>query len=155
MKKTIVITLCFFVFLATVSAQDATALRKKHYNLEGGVALDGYDAVAYILQKKAIKGSKDQAVFYQGVTYFFSSVANKEEFKKNPSRYEPEYGGWCAYAMGEKGEKVSVDPQTFKIIDGKLYLFYNKFFNNTLTDWNKDEVNLKKKADGNWGRTFK
>jgi YHS domain-containing protein len=155
MRKTIILTLSFFVFLATVYAQDNSALRKKHYNLEGGLALDGYDPVAYILQKKAIKGNKEQAVFHQGVTYYFSSVANKEEFKKNPSRFEPEYGGWCAYAMGEKGEKVSVDPKTFKIIDGKLYLFYNKFFNNTLTDWNKDEVNLKKKADGNWARTFK
>ena len=150
MGKTIILTISFFAFLVTSSAQDGTALRKKHFNLEGGLALDGYDAVAYILQKKAIKGSKDQAVFYQGLTYYFSSVANKEEFKKNPSRFEPEYGGWCAYAMGEKGEKVSVDPKTFKIIDGKLYLFYNKFFNNTLTDWNKDEVNLRKKADGNW-----
>jgi hypothetical protein len=54
-----------------------------------------------------------------------------------------------------RGEKVSVDPKTFKIIDGKLYLFYNKFFNNTLIDWNKDEMKLKKKADGNWGRMFK
>lgn len=150
MRKTIILTLSLFVFLATASSQDVTALRKKHFNLEKGLALDGYDAVAYILQNKAIKGSKDQAVFYQGVTYYFSSVANKEEFKKNPSRFEPEYGGWCAYAMGEKGEKVSVDPKTFKIVDGKLYLFYNKYFNNTLTDWNKDEVNLKKKADGNW-----
>ena len=153
MKKTLVLTLSFFVILATVSAQDNTDLRKKHYNIEKGLALDGYDAVAYILQGKAIKGSKEQAVFYQGVTYYFSSVANKEEFKKNPSRFEPEYGGWCAYAMGEKGEKVSVDPNTFKIIDGKLYLFYNKYFNNTLTKWNKDEVNLKKKADGNWRRS--
>jgi len=155
MGKTIILTIGFFAILVTASAQDATALRKKHYNLEAGLALDGYDAVAYILQKKAVKGSKEQAVIHQGVTYYFSSLANKEEFKKNPSRFEPEYGGWCAYAMGEKGEKVSVDPKTFKIIDGKLYLFYNKFFNNTLTDWNKDEVNLKKKAEGNWGRTFK
>jgi len=154
MKKTIVLTLSFFLFLAAISAQDVLALRKKHYNLEGGVALDGYDPVAYILQNKAVKGSKEQAVFYQGVTYYFSSVANKEEFKKNPSRYEPEYGGWCAYAMGEKGEKVSVDPKTFKIIDGKLYLFYNKFFNNTLIDWNKDEVNLKKRAQVNWSKMF-
>jgi hypothetical protein len=60
---------------------------------------------------------------------------------------EPAYGGWCAYAMGSTGEKVSVDPKTFKIVNGRLNLFYNRFFNNTLDDWNKDEVNLKKKAD--------
>ena len=155
MKKSVFLNLILLSLFSYVFAQDASGIRKKHFNLEKGLALDGYDPVAYILQNKAVMGSKTQAVFHQGVTYYFSSVANKEEFKKNPSRYEPEYGGWCAYAMGEKGEKVSVDPKTFKIIDGKLYLFYNKFFNNTLTDWNKDEASLKKKADGNWGRTFK
>lgn len=78
---------------------------------------------------------------------------NKEEFIKNPAKYEPAYGGWCAYAMGSDGEKVSVDPKTFKIVNGRLNLFYNKFFNNTLDDWNKDEANLKKKADVNWQKT--
>ena len=57
--------------------------------------------------------------------------------------------------MGAKGEKVEVDPETFKIIQGKLYLFYNAFFNNTLKDWNKDEANLKLKADANWKSIFK
>jgi hypothetical protein len=52
--------------------------------------------------------------------------------------------------MGSKGEKVSVDPKTFKVTNGKLYLFYNKFFNNTLTEWNKDEKGLQPKADANW-----
>jgi hypothetical protein len=55
--------------------------------------------------------------------------------------------------MGSKGEKVSIDPKTFKITNGKLYLFYNKFFNNTLTDWNKDETGLQHKADANWAKT--
>ena len=71
-------------------------------------------------------------------------------FKKDPTQYEPQYGGWCAYAMGSKGEKVPIDPETFKITNGKLYLFYNKFFNNTLTSWNKDEPGLMNKANGNW-----
>ena len=79
----------------------------------------------------------------------------KEEFKKNPAQYEPQYGGWCAYAMGDSGEKVSIDPETFKVLDGKLYLFYNKFFNNTLKSWNKDEAKLKKSADANWSKTFR
>ena len=76
-------------------------------------------------------------------------------FKKDPTKYEPQYGGWCAYAMGAKGEKVEINPETFKIVDGKLYLFYNRFFSNTLTDWNKDEAHLKKQADVNWQKTFK
>jgi hypothetical protein len=94
-------------------------------------------------------------VFHQGVTYYFSSAANKEVFKKDPAQYEPQYGGWCAYAMGSKGEKVPIDPETFKITNGKLYLFYNKFFNNTLTSWNKDESGLMNKANVNWGKIEK
>ncbi|HMI79047.1 MAG TPA: YHS domain-containing (seleno)protein [Ferruginibacter sp.] len=146
-----------FLFAATLSiisltafAQDAVDIRKKHHNLSDGIAIKGYDPVGYFTQHKAVKGTKDHAVYHQGVTYYFSSVENKEIFKANPSKYEPEYGGWCAYAMGKNGEKVNIDPSTFKIINGKLYLFYNKYFTNTLTDWNKDEINLKRKADANW-----
>jgi YHS domain-containing protein len=143
--------LAWLVLLAgSVVAQGNTAIRKSNYNLDGGIAISGYDPVAYFTQQKAVKGSKENATVYDGVTYYFSSAQNKEEFKKNPAKYEPEYGGWCAYAMGAKGEKVTIDPGTFKIINGKLYLFYNKFFNNTLTSWNKDENNLKKNADVNW-----
>jgi hypothetical protein len=56
--------------------------------------------------------------------------------------------------MGKEGDKVNVDPETFKIINGKHFLFYNRFFNNTLTSWNRDETNLKTKADANWQKTF-
>jgi len=135
-------------------AQDNAALRTKHFNLDKGVALSGYDAVAYIKQNKAVKGSKAFTSSYEGATYYFATTADRDEFNKNPDMYEPQYGGWCAYAMGKKGEKVSIDPGTFKIINGKLYLFYNKYFNNTLTDWNKDEANLKARADANWQKSF-
>ena len=148
----------FFAAISLVSilsfAQDGGALRKKHFNLDGGIAISGYDPVAYFTQNKAVKGKKDMAVYRLGVTYYFSSAANKDLFKSNPSKYEPEYGGWCAYAMGEKGEKVSIDPETFKIVNGKLYLFYNRFFTNTLKDWNKNEAELKAKADANWPKIF-
>lgn len=144
-----------FIFgaLIFVSFGQDPSLRKKHFNLDNGVALAGYDAVSYN-QSKAVKGSKTFALTHEGVTYYFSSAANREEFRKNPVKYEPAYGGWCAYAMGSNGEKVNVDPKTFKIVNGKLNLFYNRFFNNTLEDWNKDETNLKKKADINWQKTF-
>jgi len=135
-------------------AQDATATRKKHFNLDGGIAIDGYDPVAYFKSNKAVKGNKSMSVFYEGVVYYFSSNENKEAFKKNPAGYEPQYGGWCAYAMGKEGDKVSIDPETFKVLNGKLYLFYNKLFNNTLKSWNKDEPGLKTKADGNWQKLF-
>ena len=146
-------TLIFGIITLVSVAQDAT-VRKKHFNLDNGLALAGYDAVAYLNQSKAVKGSKEFALSNEGITYYFSSAANRDEFKKNPSKYEPAYGGWCAYAMGSNGEKVSVDPKTFKIVNGRLNLFYNRFFNNTLEDWNKDEANLKKKADANWQKTL-
>jgi len=143
------------VISLSVTAQDATALRKKHFNIDNGIAINGYDPVAYFTQNKAIKGKKELAVVHQGIVYHFSSAENKETFKATPFKYEPEYGGWCAYAMGNSGEKVSVDPETFKIVNGKLYLFYNRFFTNTLKDWNKNEAALKKMADANWPKLFK
>ncbi|MFZ1368741.1 MAG: YHS domain-containing (seleno)protein [Ferruginibacter sp.] len=149
MKSIICIAVCSFLSVYAFT-QDAGALRKKHFNLVNNLALKGYDPVAYFTQKRAVKGSKDMALQHQGVIYHFSSVSNKDAFKTNPAKYEPEYGGWCAYAMGQNAEKVSVDPETFKILNGKLYLFYNRFLTNTLHEWNKNEAALKKNADANW-----
>lgn len=138
-----------------VFAQDPSELRKKQFNLEDGIAIQGYDPVAYFTAGKAVKGKKEiGTVFFQGVNYRFSSAENKETFKKNPAAYEPQYGGWCAYAMGNDGSKVDIDPETFKIIGGKLYLFYNRLFNNTLKSWNKNEASLKQHADANWQKIF-
>ena len=139
----------------SAAAQDITTTRKKNFNLnDDNIAIRGYDPVAYFKTGSAQKGTRDLALSYQGVVYYFATAENKEEFKKHPSKYEPEYGGWCAYAMGAKGDKVSIDPGTFKILNGKLYLFYNRNFNNTLKSWNKDEAGLKGKADANWSKTF-
>lgn len=148
MQKLLIFLLSAFFSIMT-TAQNGNK-RTAHFNLENKVAIQGYDPVAYFKQGKAIKGKKDLAASYEGVVYYFSSAANKELFLKNPTGYEPQYGGWCAYAMGDSGEKVEINPETFKIIDGKLYLFYNAFFNNTLKTWNKNEAVLKKKADASW-----
>lgn len=148
--KRFTITAIFALLASTTMFAQAPPARQKHFNLKDGLAIQGYDPVAFFKQNKAVKGSRDIAVFNQGTTYYFSSPENKEEFKKNTQKYEPEYGGWCAYAMGASGEKVNIDPADFKIVNNKLYLFYNKFFTNTLKDWNKDEANLKSKADANW-----
>ena len=145
----------FFVFFSSALFGNAQEQKRiQSFNLEDGLAVQGYDVVAYFTEGKAVKGSAANTVFYQGVKYRFSSVANKEEFKKNPSKYEPQYGGWCAFAMGDYGEKVEIDPETFKIVNGKLYLFYNKRLNNTLKSWNKNEASLKSKADLNWAKFF-
>ncbi|MFT3795251.1 YHS domain-containing (seleno)protein [Flavobacterium sp.] len=153
MNKRILFMVAVLLINLTAFAQTA-AQRKTHFNLENKVAIQGYDPVAYFKQNKAVKGKKEMAASYEGVTYYFASTADKDLFVKNPTAYEPQYGGWCAYAMGSYGDKVEINPETFKITDGKLYLFYNKFFNNTLKDWNKDETNLKRKADATWKKTI-
>ena len=138
--------------LGIVNAQ--SAIRTKEFNLEKGVAIQGYDPVAYFLQNKAVKGNKQFTALADGVTYNFLSATNKDLFVKDYKKYEPQYGGWCAYAMGATNEKVEIDPETFKIVNGKLYLFYHSWVNNTLNKWNKDEANLKAKADKNWMDIF-
>ena len=145
-----------FSLLFTFSAfSQNEGKREAEFNLEKKIAIQGYDPVAYFKQGKAVKGKSELTATYEGVTYNFSMPANKEYFLKNPSKYEPQFGGWCAYAMGDSGEKVEINPQTFKIIDEKLYLFYNAYFSNTLKSWNKDQANLKSKADSNWKKTIK
>ena len=148
MKKAIAL-FAITVFSLTTYAQ-TNITRLKEFNLENKVALQGYDPVSYFKQNKAVKGKKEISTTYQGVTYNFFSQDDKDLFIKSPVSYEPQYGGWCAYAMGASGEKVEINPETFKIIDGKLYLFYNILFTNTLPKWNKDEKNLNKKANENW-----
>lgn len=153
MKKQIAIL--FVAFLTATAFGQTAANRKAQFNLEKGIAIQGYDPVSYFMQKKAVKGKTTIISTYEGVAYKFSSQANKDLFLKNPTNYEPQFGGWCAYAMGSAGEKVEIDPETFKIVDGKLYLFYNAYFNNTLKSWNKDEAHLKAKAELNWKKFIK
>lgn len=155
MKIRILLALFICLFVSGAYSQDKNQSRINHFNLQNGIALNGYDPVAYFTMQKAIKGKKAVgAVFYRGITYLFSTEESKALFKKSPAMYEPQYGGWCAYAMGSNGTKVEVDPETFKIVDGRLYLFYNKLFNNTIKPWNKDETKLKQQADVNWEKIF-
>ena len=145
----IILAVLLTVFTSDISNAQ-TVLRTKHFNLEKGIAIQGYDPVAYFTQNKAVKGNKQFAASAEGIIYHFSNAANKDLFIKDYKKYEPQYGGWCAYAMGATNDKVEIDAETFKIKDGKLYLFYHSWINNTLPKWNKDEVNLNAKADKNW-----
>lgn len=148
MKKSITVLFLIMISLSGIYAQDVA---KKQGNIsKSGLAIDGYDPAAYFIAGKAVEGNKSFPASDGGITYYFSSAKNRDLFKADPAKYKPQYGGWCAYAMGASGEKVEVDPETFKILNGKLYLFYNKYFNNTLKTWNKDESSLKRKADANW-----
>lgn len=142
------------LFSITLVSAQSEEVRRNHYNTKRDIAIEGYDPVSYF-DGKALEGKSDLKFTHKGVTYLFANPSNLNRFKAAPEKYEPAYGGWCAYAMGESGEKVKIDPETFKILDGRLYLFYNFWGNNTLTDWNKDERNLKQKGDTNWGKIIR
>ncbi len=121
-----------------------------HTNIDKkGLAIQGYDPVAYFMDGATIGSEQIQFTVF-GSTYYFSSLENKNLFQKNPEKYIPQYGGWCAYALGLGPDKVKINPETFKIIDDKLYLFYDFKGTNTLTLWNEDEEALYIKAEENW-----
>ncbi len=125
---------------------------QKNYYTKKGVVARGYDVVSYF-SNEAKPGNKEFSTSYDGVTFYFSSKENLETFQKNPKKYIPQYGGFCAYAMGVKGSKVSINPETFEIRDGKLYLFFNRGSTNTQDLWTKEGADqLKEKADKNWAK---
>lgn len=144
----LVIALTFF---SSFSFSQTDASRKKNFNTKQNIAIQGYDPVSYF-DSKPKEGKESLKFTYKGVIYQFATEANLNKFKASPEKYEPAYGGWCAYAMGATGEKVKIDPETYKITDGRLFLFYNFWTNNTLKDWNKDEKGLREKADKQWSK---
>lgn len=136
----------FLLLLIPISIQ----AQQIDFNLDGGYVANGYDVVAYF-DGQPQKGSAKFTTEYGGAQFKFSSQQNLDTFQSAPEKYLPQYGGWCAYAMGKSGEKVSIDPETFEIRDGKLYLFYNAFFTNTFEKWKKEgAAELKANADQNW-----
>ena len=135
----------------TSFGQAENAIRRRNFNHESGVAMRDFDPVSYF-KGKPMKGDSKFSIAYQGITYYFVNQANKDEFKKAPAKYEPAYGGWCAYAMGLNGTQVKVDPTTYKIVGGKLYLFSNFNGKNMLLKWNENEKKLKVTADKNWDK---
>ena len=138
--------LVFFVSLSFF-AQENT-------NVQKGYAAEGYDVVAYF-NNTATKGDKKFTATHNDVKYKFSNAENLKAFTKNPEKFIPQYGGYCAYAIAVKGEKVKINPKTFEIRDGKLYLFYNAWGTNTLELWQKENPEmLKDKADKNWEKSI-
>lgn len=141
----------FIIIILSGILQDASS----HWNKNNeGVFIDGYDLVAYF-DEGPKRGSEKFTTEYRRVKFYFSSKKNLEIFQLSPEKYIPKYGGYCAYAMGIDGSKVKIDPLTYKIIEGQLYLFYNFWANNTLTTWNKEEEKLKKSADQYWLQLLK
>jgi len=135
------------MFLALGLGFSAVAQTKSLFNLEkSGVAIQGYDPVAFFTDHKPVKGKAAFSMSYQGAIYYFASKEHQELFKSEPSKYEPAFGGYCAYGVS-KGKLVEVDVEAFQIVDGRLLLQYSRSVRDT---FNKDTKGNLGKADMNW-----
>jgi YHS domain-containing protein len=111
-----------------------------------GVGIKGYDPVAYFTENKAVKGNAQFQSKADGVIYYFASAENKAAFDTNPAKYEPQFGGFCAWAVS-RGYTASIDPNAFQIVNGRLLLQYSL---NVRKDFSADTEGNLKKADANW-----
>ncbi len=109
------------------------------------VAIAGYDPVAYFAAQ-ASKGDKKYSVTHQGATYYFASAGNRDAFKANPAKYEPQFGGFCALGVA-LGKKLDIDPTVWKVVNGKLYFNVNR---DVQLKWNEDIPGNLVKAQANW-----
>lgn len=120
---------------------------------ENGLAIGGYDVVAYFTGD-ATPGSATYTIVHEGATYQFSSKSNLETFKTSPDQYLPQFDGYCAWGVAAQDSKFPINPETFDIIDGKLYLFFNGPFKgepfNTLAPWQAETSDLSKQAHAKW-----
>jgi YHS domain-containing protein len=119
-----------------------------------GVALGGYDPVAYFDGGKPTRGVATIFVSYGRARYLFATAAHRRKFLVNPEKYIPKFGGFCAVGTSF-GEKVDVDPETGEVVKGKLYLNHNQ---HALDIFNKDQSSTITKAKSNWptvkGKSF-
>ncbi|PCI59114.1 MAG: YHS domain protein [Kordiimonadales bacterium] len=137
MKNIFLAIAAFFSFSVAASADTVS---------DSVVGLQGYDLVSYHQGEKPLQGNGNHLVTHGGVNYLFTSKANKNAFKKNPAKYLPAYGGFCAYGAAV-GKKFIGDPTVWKLVDGKLYLNLD---NNVKSIWIKNIPENIEKADENW-----
>jgi YHS domain-containing protein len=115
-------------------------------SLLGGVAIEGYDPVAYFPEGKAIKGRKEHRFDWRGAAWRFASEANRDLFAREPERYAPQYGGYCAWAVAH-GYTAGIDPEAWTVHDGKLYLNYDEEIE---AKWRADRTAQIAAADEAW-----
>ena len=131
------------VFLA---ATPAAALSPVNKTIFGGVAIDGYDPVAYFTDGKPVSGSKEFVHDWNGATWRFASAAHRDLFAQAPETYAPQYGGYCAWAVSQ-GYTAGIDPQAWKIENGRLFLNYSP---EVQKKWSADIPGNIAKGDANW-----
>ena len=138
--------LAVFIFSLTIASL-VSGGEKPLVNLDKhNVAIQGYDPVAFFTDNKPVKGNASFQSAYSGATYYFTSADHKVLFDKEPSKYEPAFGGFCAYGVS-RNKLVEIDPEAFQIVDGKLLLQYSK---GVRIDFNKDTQGNLAKAKANW-----
>jgi YHS domain-containing protein len=137
------LALCAFVLFALA----AVAQNKNLVNVnKDGAALQGHDPVAFFTQNKPVKGIAGIQSTYKGARYYFATLENKKKFEADPAKYEPQFGGYCAYGVS-KGDIYPIEVDAFQIVDGRLLMQYNK---DARDEFNKDTQGRLKKADANW-----
>ena len=144
-RGTTIRTLLLAASLLLASAAPAAALAPVWSNWRG-LAVAGYDPVAYFTDGKAVEGSSEFTTEWKGATWRFASAAHRDQFVAQPDKYAPQYGGYCAWAVSQD-HTAGIDPQAWKIVDGKLYLNYDK---DVQQKWQQDVPDNIRKADGNW-----
>lgn len=112
--------LLLFFLIATTNLTWAGEINKTFF---GGIAIEGYDPVAYFKEGKPQKGNPEFTTKWKGATWQFSSAQNRDLFSSNPEAYSPQFGGHCANGLSE-GHKVSGNPKIWRLINGKLYFFF-------------------------------
>lgn len=150
MKKRV---LLFTAACGLVSLPQASAMQEKIATAPGkmeaardNIAVKGYDVVAYFTDAKPEAGKREFAAEHEGKKYLFASAAHKDLFMKEPEKYVPQYGGYCAFGAS-KGHKAPVDPNSWAIVDGKLYLNSSA---GAQKAFDKDRAAAIKEADENW-----
>jgi YHS domain-containing protein len=113
----------------------------------GGVAIMGYDPVAYFTEGHAVKGSPEFSYVWLGTPWYFANQKDQELFKSEPVKYAPQYGGYCAGEVVNGSVTINIDPEAFKIIDGKLYLIYDSGNAATFAENESTRIPV---ADNNW-----
>ncbi len=140
MQKIFTLLTLLFVASASLSAQKSEVFNGS------GKAIKGYDAVAYFTESKPRQGNTQFVYSWKGSDWHFVSARNLQIFKENPEKYAPQYGGYCAYGMA-KGYKAPTEADAWTIVNGKLYLNYNKDVQKL---WNVKQAEFVKTADKNW-----